>query len=158
MTAVERVVIRRSLRPAVIEHARQASPIECCGLLVGDAARVLYAVPSPNLSASASRYRVDDRLHLELRRLLRRLVPAAAVVGAYHSHPSGTAWPSPRDAAESFSRDWLHLIVGLGGARPQVRAFRINEGRVRTVRIVWREGRPAEPLRPRRPRRGRTTR
>jgi proteasome lid subunit RPN8/RPN11 len=139
MSDVRRVFIPASIRRAIVDQAVRASPEESCGLLVGQRDRVLHAVPSPNLAASSSRYRVDDRLHLELRRLLRGLVPAVTVVGAYHSHPAGSAWPSARDVQEAFSREWLHVIVGLGGARPVARAFRIVDGQVRPVRIAWRE-------------------
>ena len=140
MTAGAGVVIRPSIRRALVDHALQASPEECCGLLVGTDRQVLSAVPSPNIAARTGRYRVDDRLHLELRRALRKLAPKTSVSGAYHSHPTGSAWPSERDITEAYSRDWLHVIVGLGSSRPMIRAFRIVEGQVHPVPISWREG------------------
>jgi proteasome lid subunit RPN8/RPN11 len=147
MTGEARVVIRPSIRHALVEHARRASPEECCGLLIGGGHQVLHAVPSPNIASQTSRYQVDDRLHLELRRLLRKVAPETEVVGAYHSHPASSAWPSARDIDEAFSADWLHVIVGLGGRRPMVRAFRIVLERVQPVVISWRAGQagPAGP-------------
>ena len=61
------------------------------------------------------RYRVDDRAHIELRRVLRGVRPALSILGVYHSHPAGDAWPSETDVAEALYPDWTHLIVGLGG-------------------------------------------
>ena len=50
------------------------------------------------------------------------------VVGVYHSHPRGTAIPSPADLADASYDDYLYLIVGLGPEPPQVQLFRLDEG------------------------------
>ena len=89
----------------------------------------------PNAEASATRYRVDDALHLELRRVLRRCSPPLSILGVYHSHPAGTADPSPSDVAEAMYPDWAYVIIGLGARRASVRAFRLGAGRVRELRI-----------------------
>ena len=128
----------RAIRVSLVEQARRERPRECCGLLVGDGKRIDFAVPLPNIAADRARYRIDDVAHIELRRMLRRFVPQTAIVGVYHSHPAGGAWPSATDIAEAFYPEWAYVIVGLGPARPAVRAFRIRSGRVRELAIRWR--------------------
>ena len=93
-------------------------------------ARVMFAVPMANVHESRVRYRIDDRAHIELRRVLRSVRPELSILGVYHSHPVGDAWPSNTDVAEALYPDWTHLIVGFRGRRPILRAFRIRKGTV----------------------------
>ena len=93
----------------------------------------MRAVPMDNAAASPVRFRIDDRAHIELRRSLRRARPPLRILGVYHSHPAGVAWPSASDVAEAHYPDWVHLIVGLGGGRAALRGFRIRNGRIHPV-------------------------
>jgi proteasome lid subunit RPN8/RPN11 len=130
-----------AVRRAILAHARSARPLECCGLLVGRRREVLFAYPVRNMAASAARFEVDPRAHVDLRRVVRQLVPPLAIVGAYHSHPSGSASPSPSDIEEALYDDWTHLIVGLGGGRARLAAYRIRQGRVRPLALERRGSR-----------------
>src|SRR3990172_542050 len=111
------MVLPPAVRRAIVRHAREACPLECCGLLVGRGRDVMFAVRMRNVDASPGRYRLDDRAHIELRKTLRAFAPARSIVGVYHSHPDGTATPSRADCAEAHYPDWLHVIVGLGVGR-----------------------------------------
>jgi proteasome lid subunit RPN8/RPN11 len=113
----------------------QEHPHECCGFLLGTGATLAFAVPMANLAASSSRYRIDDRAHIELRRVLRRLDPPLTIRGVYHSHPAGDAVPSSTDVREAHYADWIHVIVGLGRRPPRIAAFRIRGGRARRVQL-----------------------
>lgn len=140
------LVIPAAVRRAIVAHARRERPRECCGLLVGSGARVSFAVPARNVDASpATRYCVDPRLHLDLQRVLRHVVPRLAIVGVYHSHPHGDATPSASDIAEAYDEDWIYVIVGLRARTAQVRAFRIRGGRARAVPIRSSRARPTRP-------------
>ena len=128
---------RAAVRRALVLAARGARPRECCGLLLGAAGRVDFAVAVPNIDKRPGRYRLDPAVHIAVRRLVRRLSPAVAIVGAYHSHPGGDAVPSRTDVAEAMYPDWLWVIVGLRRRAPAVRAYRIRRGRPREVRVRW---------------------
>ena len=54
------------------------------------------------------------------------------VVGIYHSHPSGSARPSPTDLAEATFSDAAYLIGVPGG---DLRGWRINGGDVQPVQL-----------------------
>jgi desampylase len=127
-------MLARTAAQAIVRYARAERPKECCGFLVGTRGRVLFAVAATNVADSRTRYRIDDALHFELRRTLRRFSPPLGIVGVYHSHPSGDARPSPTDIAEAFYPDWMHVIVGMKGGI-SVRAYRIRAGRAESVVI-----------------------
>ena len=127
------MTVPRAIRQAIVAHARQEWPRECCGFLIGAGGRALFALRMANVAKSRVRYRIDDRAHIELRRVLRGIRPKVSILGVYHSHPAGDAWPSETDVADAFYPDWTHVIVGLEGRRPIVRAFRIRHGTVRQV-------------------------
>jgi proteasome lid subunit RPN8/RPN11 len=121
------------VRQAIVQHAVDARPRECCGFLLGAGRRVRFAVPMENVAQSTVRYRIDDRAHIDLRRVLRTVRPRLEIVGVYHSHPAGDARPSPTDIAEAAYPSWAHVIVGLRPRRPVVRAFAIRHGRAHVL-------------------------
>lgn len=48
------------------------------------------------------------------------------IVGYYHSHPSGSEWPSERDERQAWP-DTSYVIVGLGGGEVHsVRSWRLD--------------------------------
>jgi len=128
------VVILHAAIDAIIAHAREAAPDECCGLLVGTEGGIDEAVRARNLEPGPARYQIDPRDHIALNRRLRD--SGRTVVGAYHSHPRSSAVPSPSDVREAFYPDFLYLIVSLAAsARPECRAWRIREGAVQEIAL-----------------------
>jgi proteasome lid subunit RPN8/RPN11 len=142
---------------AILEHARQEAPKECCGLLAGKNDRVerVYRITNradraadlfaerglmPQSGADPStlpteRYVMDPE---ELFRALREIEATALDhVANYHSHPATPSWPSRTDI--EFAAYWphvAHLICSLADpSRPELRAFRILDGQVREVPI-----------------------
>ena len=139
------VSIAKSVRDAMVAHARRDAPRECCGLLIGRGRRVDLAVPMANVARRGrTRFQVDPAEHIAVRRVLRQVAPTLQIVGLYHSHPDGPAVPSARDVAEAHYPDWLFAIVGRGGR--SVRAYRIQKKSAVRVTIRWR---PHARVRPR---------
>ncbi len=108
------------LPPAIGEAlprlAARAAPGEACALLIGRAAAAAILVsglaPSRNLAAEADAFEIDTSLRLQLQRQVRR--EGESVVGIWHSHPIGTATPSPRDAAGAWEPGLIWLITAHG--------------------------------------------
>ena len=116
-----------AVRRAILDHARREAPSECCGLLIGRGGSVLHAAALRNAAATPrTRYSIDPREHIALRRELRRLSPPLEIVGVYHSHPAGQAGPSDRDRREAHYRDWLYVIAAKARDRFRLRAYRID--------------------------------
>ncbi|MFC4637271.1 M67 family metallopeptidase [Deinococcus hohokamensis] len=88
------------LLSALWTHARQASPHECVGALgggwQGERAHACALYPLTNIAADPEReYLADPGELLRALRAMRR--GAQQLVGLYHSHPEGPAWPSRSD-------------------------------------------------------------
>ncbi len=118
------MILRRAVRDAVVAHAREAAPRECCGLLVGSTTVVASAVRAANLAGEPSRFLIDPADHIRARREARSA--GLDVIGFYHSHPRSTAEPSPTDRAEASYAGALYLIVGLAGDAEDVRLYRFT--------------------------------
>jgi proteasome lid subunit RPN8/RPN11 len=114
---------------AVVAHAEDAYPAECCGLLVGTAGarawRVRRVVPSRNLAPAhrRDRFEVDPALHLKLQRELRGT--GAGIVGIYHSHPDGQPAPSATDLESAWEPDLVWLIAAVCAGRAAATAAHV---------------------------------
>jgi proteasome lid subunit RPN8/RPN11 len=75
---------------------------EVCGLLLGEGDGVTRLLPCRNVAA-------DPAALIAAHRAARG--GGARIIGHYHSHPSGVARPSPRDAADAAPDGSIWLIV-----------------------------------------------
>ena len=121
------VRVGRAALEAIVAHAREAAPAECCGLLLGHDAELIEAVRTRNVAGQdRSRFVIDPKDHIDGRRDARRR--GLEVVGFYHSHPCSPASPSETDRAEASYPGHLYLIVSLAAAAPDVAMFRLDRG------------------------------
>jgi len=118
------VTLPRAVRDAIVAHAREAAPAECCGMLVGSAGAVTAAVRARNLSDQPARFLIDPQDHIRARRDARDA--GLDVIGFYHSHPHSAAEPSATDLAEASYPNHLYVIVGLAGEAADVRIYRFT--------------------------------
>ncbi len=103
-------LLRRLLREAA------GSAIEICGILRGEAGRILHAAPTRNVAADPARhFEIDPAALFAALRDAR--AGGDALLGWYHSHPSGNCDPSATDAAQAAADGMLWLIVGGGTVR-----------------------------------------
>src|SRR5215831_14161833 len=116
-----------SVADAVIAHAAECRPRECCGILLGTADHISEAVRAANLAESPTRFLIDPKAHIDARRKAR--ARGLQVVGFYHSHPHSPALPSVTDLAEAEYPDCVHLIVGFVEGTPEIRMFNYSDGR-----------------------------
>src|SRR5262245_58106033 len=119
---------RRAL-DAMVAHAREARPAECCGVLLGNGDEVTEAVPTQNIATTANRFLIDPKDHIDARRDGR--LRGLDTLGFYHSHPSSAAVPSATDLAEASYPDHLYGIVSLANDPAEVRMYRYEDGRFR---------------------------
>lgn len=89
---------------------------EVCGLLLGAAGRIETIQPAANVAPDPTRhFELDPTVLIAAHRAAR--VGGPAVLGHYHSHPSGVAEPSRTDAESSVPDGSLWMIIGGGVAR-----------------------------------------
>jgi proteasome lid subunit RPN8/RPN11 len=120
--------LRREHLDAMIAHAREDAPIECCGMLASVDGQVVALHRARNRENSPYRFDIDP---LETRRILERIEDEGTeLAGFYHSHTGSPAVPSPTDVrmmGPLFGPPYIHFVVGLEDpAAPSVRAWHIE--------------------------------
>lgn len=123
MTATPLRIVR-SVYDAMVAHARETAPLECCGLLGGTGRTALRCYPLRNELASPVRYQGDAHDMLAAFRDLRER--QLELVAIYHSHPSSAAVPSKTDLENNFYEDTPQLILSLAADPPVLRAYRLG--------------------------------
>ena len=128
-----RVLLGAGILEGMINDARRRLPEEACGFLVGTADRADRLVPAPNRLRSPTAFSVEAQFLFDFFRELRR--SGEDLVGIYHSHPRSGAAPSERDVARAYYPDCAYVIVSLRDPAPEVRAYRIADGRVTEIEV-----------------------
>jgi proteasome lid subunit RPN8/RPN11 len=124
----------------MIDHAQAEYPKEACGIIGGPpgVAKKLYRLtnvdPDPIM-----RYNADSR---ELKRVGDDIDDNDwDWVAIYHSHTHSPAFPSPTDVERAFYPQAAYVLVSLlDRSRPDLRAFRIIDGKITEMDVV-RDGR-----------------
>ncbi len=112
----------------LFDHAIQANPAECCGLIGGSdnkSSAEIYPLRNlasdPNVAYEAA----PEDLFAAQRQMRER---GEQLLGIYHSHPrSAEPKPSESDVRLAYYPRAVYFIIGLGGPKPVMRAFRISE-------------------------------
>jgi proteasome lid subunit RPN8/RPN11 len=121
-----RAQISRSAVAAIVAHAREEAPSECCGLLLGAALTIAEAALEANIASNRyARFLIDPKDHIDIRRGARRR--GVEVVGFYHSHPRSPAWPSPSDVAEATYPRQNYQIVTHTAEPPDNAIYRLED-------------------------------
>lgn len=115
---------------AMIAHASEDAPNECCGYLSLSDGRVEEVFRATNERNSPYGYQLDSRSLLAAN----ELDDEGHGVAIYHSHPRSPAEPSQTDINLATYPHWTYLIVSLAD-EPHVRAWRIADGRVEEEQI-----------------------
>ncbi len=121
-----RVCLTPDHRRDLLYHARIVHPKECCGMLLGVEEqycfRILRTLPVRNSACVRDReFAIAPDVVGRGARLARAF--GGELLGFYHSHPSGPAYPSQRDVDEASAfPGTLHVIVGLE-AKQAIRAW-----------------------------------
>lgn len=128
----------KALAEAMLSHAREEYPNECCGLLAGRGTRVERLYRGRNVDQSPYTYQLDPQEQLHFFRDMD--TTGLDLVGIYHSHTQSAAFPSTTDVARAFYPDAVYVIVGLRNGAPaesaEVRAFRIRDGQIIEEELV----------------------
>jgi proteasome lid subunit RPN8/RPN11 len=124
------MVLDDQIRLAILAHARNSLPDECCGLLAAEEGTICFAYPLSNADASPVSFTIDPDEHFGA--LHHAESRGWEITGVFHSHPGGDPVPSATDIAMAFDPDWVHLIA----ADDEIAAFRIDGGRIEEL-PVW---------------------
>jgi proteasome lid subunit RPN8/RPN11 len=113
---------------AIIAHAREAAPQECCGLIGGSSegrAQTIYRARNVATDPLVTYEAAAEDLFAAQRAMREH---GEQLLAIYHSHPRATdPEPSPTDVRLAYYPSAVYLIAGLGNDEPCLRAFRIDE-------------------------------
>jgi proteasome lid subunit RPN8/RPN11 len=128
------VRIRRAVVEQMLQEARSARMMECCGLLAGRDGVITYIFPAENELKSAREFSIPP---LHLFRVFHQMRAARLDhLGIYHSHPATPNEPSARDIDGAYYPDAAYFILApQPNAERPVRAFFIREGIVEEAEI-----------------------
>jgi proteasome lid subunit RPN8/RPN11 len=122
------IKLRRQHLEAMIRHAREAAPAECCGLIGGSSesrARTLYRLRNVTANPELGYEAAPEDLFAAQRQMREN---GEELLAIYHSHPrAADPSPSETDVRQAYYPSATYLIIGLGGDGPVVRAFSISE-------------------------------
>jgi [CysO sulfur-carrier protein]-S-L-cysteine hydrolase len=122
------VRISQALLDEIVAHARAEAPNECCGMIAAQDGVAVAVHRARNAAASPLRYEMDG---MEQYKIQTAIEDAGYELGAiYHSHTRSAPEPSQTDINLAFYPEALYVIVGVAGAEPDVRAWRIVDGAV----------------------------
>ena len=121
------IVLSREHVEAMLGHARETSPAECCGLVGGEEMRVRTTYRLRNVARDPLiGYEAAPEELFAAQRRMREV--GEELLGIYHSHPrSSEPVPSETDVRLAYYPTAIYFIIGLGGNGGILRAFRISE-------------------------------
>ncbi|OGW37321.1 MAG: hypothetical protein A2010_15365 [Nitrospirae bacterium GWD2_57_9] len=134
--------IKRSDFEVILAHCRSGLPNEACGMLGGRNGSVEKVYPMRNAKPGPDYYEMDAEEQFRVMKDIRE--SGFELIGLFHSHPTGQAYPSSVDIAQAYwpgtelpnYPDAVYMIVSLmDRARPVARGFSIEEGRVQEVKL-----------------------
>ncbi len=138
MLAITRIHLQQ-----VITHCNDGYPNEACGILGGRDGRVEKVYLMNNARPGPTIYEMDPEEQFRVMKDLREA--ELAMVGIFHSHPGGHAYPSGVDVEKAY---WpgtglpnypsaVYVIVSLlDRASPVARGYVIEEGMVSETPLV----------------------
>ncbi|NWK95188.1 peptidase [Sphingobium lactosutens] len=126
MVAISRGILEQIVALGVARPAE-----EVCGLLLGQAGAIEAILPAANVAPDPARhFELDPAALIAAHRAARAGGPA--IIGHYHSHPSGVAIPSATDTACASPDGSLWLVVG----GKEARLWRAEPDRMVNVQFV----------------------
>jgi len=130
--------LRREHVDAMIAHARETAPEECCGLIGGVSetrAVTLYRLRNITPNRESAYEAAPEDLFAAQRKMRER---GEDLVAIYHSHPRASdPSPSETDVRLAYYPTAKYLIIGLGGLEPVIKAFSISEREHRWQQVEY---------------------
>ena len=132
------IQLRREHVEAMIAHARETAPEECCGLIGGIdeiKAGTLYRLRNVNPNPESSYEAAPEDLFAAQRQMRER---GEELLAIYHSHPRAIdPRPSETDVRLAYYPSAKYLIIGLGGGEAVIKAFLISEREQRWQQVEY---------------------
>ena len=120
----------------LFDHAKNGLPEEVCGYLAGIGREVTKQFRLTNIDHSNEHFSFDPKEQFQVVREARK--EGLEILANYHSHPETPARPSEEDIRLAFDPNISYVIVSLAEKLPDIKSFRIKDGKVEKeeIRII----------------------
>ena len=113
----------------IVQQARDAAPIEACGILAGRNGAVQKLYEMTNTDQSRVHYLMKPEEQFQVVKDMR--AADLTMVAIYHSHPETRAYPSQEDIKMALTPDVVYIIISLQDPQtPDLKGFLIENGQV----------------------------
>ena len=123
---------------AIVKHAQETVPEECCGLIGGSdegLAQNIYRLRNVTANPTLGYEAAPEELFAAQRQMRERRENLLAI---YHSHPrADDPSPSESDVKLAYYPSAVYLIIGLGADQAVVKAFKISEREQRWQQVEY---------------------
>ena len=135
--------INKSDLQVIVEHCLAGYPNEACGMLGGRNGSVEKVYPMKNAKPGPDYYEMDPEEQFRVMKDIRD--SGLEMIGLFHSHPTGKAYPSSVDVEQAYwpgthlpnYPDAIYVILSLmDRSKPVARGFSIEEGKVAEVTVT----------------------
>jgi len=136
------LTIRKDDLRTIVDHCNTGYPDEACGILAGQDGRVEKVYCMKNARPGPVSYEMDPEEQFTVMKDIRQA--GRVMVGVFHSHPGGHAYPSGVDVEKAYwpgtqlpnYPEAVYVIVSLmDRANPVVKGYAIDAGAVQEVAL-----------------------
>ena len=140
------LIINEDDLQTIFANCSREYPNEACGILAGMPGSVEQVYVMTNARPGPASYEMDPEEQFRVMKAIRR--SGLGIVGIYHSHPSGPAYPSGIDVERAYwpgtlfpnFPDAAYMIVSLAHpSNPAARTFAISDGQISEVELIVRQ-------------------
>lgn len=118
--------ITKAFQKAMLDHALESYPNECCGVLAGIGNIATFHYPMTNAASSPFRYEFDGKEHISVIKSIE--ANNWDLLCIYHSHTGSEARLSDTDLRLITYPDAFYLILSLKDSdHPDIRAYQVQE-------------------------------
>jgi [CysO sulfur-carrier protein]-S-L-cysteine hydrolase len=129
------VKISQELIDAMVAHAREDLPNECCGMVGGRDGKASEVIRVINAAATPLRYEMDPQGQYNALKTIED--GGGELLAIYHSHTKSAAYPSQTDVNQAVAwPDQIYVIVSLADEdAPDVKAYLLKDLRIADVTL-----------------------
>ena len=137
------LTIKKADLQAIVDHCIAGLPNEACGMLGGKDSRVEKVYCMKNAKPGPDYYEMEPEEQFRVMKNIRD--SGLCMIGLFHSHPAGQAYPSSVDVVQAYwpgselpnYPDAVYIIVSFTDkTNPVARGFIIEQGTVNEVPIT----------------------
>ena len=127
--------ISQALIDAMVAHAREDLPNECCGMVGGRDGEATRVIRVGNSAASPLRYEMDPQEQYNALKAIED--DGGELLAIYHSHTKSAAYPSQTDVNQAVAwPEQIYVIVSLADSEaPDVKAYLLADLKIADVEL-----------------------